>query len=1043
MHLMEYWPSATNIKDCIATEAEELHQHTLLAVHEPMRLLRRDKDGNSVGYDSENDLLEHFLATPRPLPIIGKAGVGKSHIIRWLDANLRLRPDAKQWHIVRIPKNASLREVLTILLAGLEGEEFKVARLEVQNVAEKLNSEEIAGLLLTFMGQQLKRLLAQTNEEVEAIRNTGKQISPEREKELRKLRLHALENSLPALITDPFFKKFLLDKNHCLFRLASRLTDGSKNNDLSENQQQLSASDLSFNFNISDLSAPARKYVQQARLNTHLQAREEAAEVLNLVLGEATRNLFRQLFNFNGGGFPDLFNNIRRALHAKNMTLMVLVEDMSLISAIEDVLIDSLEREGRRDGEDILCPVCSAIAVTDGYAGYMRRQQGMRDRAKGEWVIEEVLGDREDTHSRIVNFCSRYINAARWGSNNLKDLWQKHLNDPKNQPWPPVWNDDKSDREFLDAFGKASTGISLYPYNHNAIRALAEKQCRDAMNNLKFNPRQVINKILLEILEKYRWLAESNEFPPADLARISAPGALRASLNRLGLDHPGRAESVAAIWGYPAETFEQLRDKLSADIAVCFSIPKMAAQLKAGVIEQPTNSEHPRVTGSEAIDSPPHLGDSTPIAPETDPDVEQIKAFGKKLDAWFSGEQTLGQDEARILRSGLARLFKQHTRSDWHGVKRAPDIKSGSFVNIELPNAEGNRGQHTVKFCNENDFSDQVKSISLQETAMAIIRFGHYNKARDDEDWSYPDAAKDLMLMHSFAAHWVPKSVNAMINAKRQELDSQLEAHVHAARALGLFKESDSVRGNLNRLLFSNKKLEAVLKPPSCNTVEKIRETMLGKWEGLQSAWLDWMAANDHALEGDLLFTAFKNARSLAMESQIAQWTVSANRDLQTAFDCINLISDVENSEDFSIVFNELSRVSRVMVEEGKYPSGQQFSSWEDLTEQLTYMAENPIWDTLSKMQQITQLEQPTRQWQLLCDVDGDKLNRYVGVMQEWKKLFNLAHTNLQTTNSEWGAQALTESKNQIDELLKQMAEDLATLQRKGVFQQEIMDENA
>lgn len=202
--------------------------------------------------------------------------------------------------------------------------------------------------------------------------------------------MHAEDKALATLINDAYFKQFLLKGEHCLFRLASRLTNGANSNDLDEGELQLQASDLDFSFNINDLSLPARQYIQKSRLNTNEDGRKDASEILNLVLGKATQALFNQLFNFRGRSFSDLFTQIREALHEKQMTLMVLVEDMSLITAIEDVLIDSLEREGIRDGKSVLCPVCSAIAVTDGYQGYARRRQGMLDRAKGEWVIEEV-----------------------------------------------------------------------------------------------------------------------------------------------------------------------------------------------------------------------------------------------------------------------------------------------------------------------------------------------------------------------------------------------------------------------------------------------------------------------------------------------------------------------------------------------------------------------------------------------------------------------------------------------------------------------------
>ncbi|GAA5213741.1 protein DpdH [Corallincola platygyrae] len=1038
MQLMEYWPSASNIEDCIRTEAEELHQHTLLAVHEPMRLLRRDKDGNDIGYDTQEDLLKHFLATPRPLPIIGRAGVGKSHIIRWLDAVLHRQPDAHSWQIVRIPKNASLRGVLEKLLTGLDGEDFDKAREEIQLVSEKLDSHELAELLLTFMGQQLKRLFKQTLEEARATVKSGQKLSPEKEKELRKIKLHALDSSLPALINDSFFKEFLLKKDHCLFRLASRLTKGSSNDEIGENDHQLSADDLDFNFNVSDLSAPARKYVQQARLNTHAQAREEAAEILNLVLGEATRNLFRQLFNFSGGGFPDLFNSIRRVLHQRGMTLMVLVEDMSLISAIEDVLIDSLEREGRRDGEETLCPVCSAIAVTDGYAGYLRRQQGMRDRAKGEWVIEEVNDDREQTHTRIVDFCSRYINAARWGSEELQARWKQHNEAPKKYPWPTVWEEQEIDREFLDAFGRASTGISLYPFNRNAIRALAEKQCRDAQGNLKFNPRQIINKVLLDVLEKCRAAAENAQFPPAELAGIAAPGSLRSGVYRLGLEQPQRAESLAAIWGYPAENMDQLRDKLSADIAACFAMPKLAAKLLSGAIDLPNEPEAPVEPAAPVAVPINQPGAAAPIAPEIDPDAEKIKALGKSLDAWFAGEHLLEQTEARTLRNGLLRLYRQHARSDWHGIKRLPELASGRFVNIELPHAEGNRGQHPVKFCSQRDFRDPIRSVRLRETALAILRFSHFNPdSSADEDWTYPEAEVDLMQMQSFAARWVPTAVNALVKVKHLDLQSQLEAQVHAARTLGILKESDSVRDSLNRLLLSKRKLMSSLKPASCPTVEKLRESALSNWEKWQSTWLDWFAANDHALEGDLLLKALQSARSVSVQSTIEQAVAAACRDLEDARKCIELVSDCDSADEFAELLLSLVDVLQQLLEEGKYPSGGQFLPCNEMTEQLTQLAGTPIWGALSKLLLVSQVEQPLRQWQLLCEIDGEKLRQFTDIMRAWQRLFDEAHTKLQTTNSEWGGQALTNSKNQIDTLVELITQDLAMLQ------QEVTHENA
>ena len=106
MSIMQYWPSPENIRDCIRTEAEELSEHVLLAVHEPMRFSKRDMSGR-VTISDEADLLDTFLNIERPIPIIGASGVGKSHIIRWLHAQLKADSRTESWHIVRVPKNAN------------------------------------------------------------------------------------------------------------------------------------------------------------------------------------------------------------------------------------------------------------------------------------------------------------------------------------------------------------------------------------------------------------------------------------------------------------------------------------------------------------------------------------------------------------------------------------------------------------------------------------------------------------------------------------------------------------------------------------------------------------------------------------------------------------------------------------------------------------------------------------------------------------------------------------------------------------------------
>ena len=112
--LLRYWPSAEEVAACIKTEAEAASEEVCLAVHQPMRFERRvigigkpDREDSSQA--SEYELLRAFLAEKLTegrviLPIEGSSGVGKSHVVRWLHAQIHRMPGADRRVVIRIPK---------------------------------------------------------------------------------------------------------------------------------------------------------------------------------------------------------------------------------------------------------------------------------------------------------------------------------------------------------------------------------------------------------------------------------------------------------------------------------------------------------------------------------------------------------------------------------------------------------------------------------------------------------------------------------------------------------------------------------------------------------------------------------------------------------------------------------------------------------------------------------------------------------------------------------------------------------------------------
>lgn len=1019
MNLINYWPRTEYISQCIRTEAEELAEHVLLAVHEPMQLLRVGSGEDKLC--NEGDLLQHFLSVERPIPLIGRSGIGKSHLIRWLDAQLKLHPDYANWHVVRIPKNASLRQALEILLAGLEGDDFEQARKRINSVGEQLKTEEVADLLLTFMSQQLQRLRQNASIEKQALRDRPEEF--EKLTAVQKQRLTNIEvytspgKGLSELITDPNFKRNLLDSKHCIYQSASRLTQGANDEELSDNDYEIKAGDLDFSFNLDDLSLSARQCVSHTRLNTEVEARENAAQVLNEILGESTRTAFQQLFQFNGGSFQDLFKSIRRSLKLKNRTLVVLVEDMAAISAIEDVLIDSLMEESIRDEEQELCTLRSAIAVTDGYQGYKRRQDTIKTRAQYEWHIRDHGLDRAQTLARITDFCGRYLNAARYGSSALKDswsLWDKGA-------WPPIWTDPDSDGEELEAFGFSPSGTPLFPFNQNSIAALADKFCRKGDEDLKFNPRQVLNEVLLRTLRDYRHLCEAQAFPPANFAEITVRAGLSSELQKV--EYPDRCKTVAAIWGYDSVDIEDLQSKLDRRVASVFGLVGLSSILKSGVCL-------PVTVGSAA--SSVQIGEIRPIAKpialpvKSDPNQEKLRLLEASVTNWFQGKQKLGQYEATALRSGLLRIYDLYSHSDWIGVKVVPTLKIRG--DIEIPFAMGNILPSKVSFFLENDFKNKQKSAFLQSVSLAILRYEHFKqKSENTIGWGYPNGFEDYLRYQAFAGQWTPYVLQTLVDEARENLPRLIGEQLQSAILLGLMADSNNDWQRLNELLRSSDEIKSLTVTLGCLELKQARDQALAVWDDQREAWLKLVSYNDYGLDGDLSIKAFKAVKRIPNASLIKLSDV-IYRFLEPSIKCVEVLDGCTRFEDYCALLDEMSSLIRDVSTDGEFypveiPNGKKM---QDLIADLKF---SESWFVVKWLVGFRDELDVVKRFQNINKVNAVHLDKVVAAFGYWSVFYNYAMPKIESLNKQGDIDILKQSQNKITTLIDDLLKAVIGLQ--------------
>ena len=218
----QLWPSQKHGRGCLATEAETIDDAVFLAVHQPMRLYRAPiKDSSQREERTEEDLLNALLEEDPAsgtllIPIVGESGVGKSHMVHWLEAQLRHRPDGVERKVVRIPKSASLRRVLALILEKLEGPEYDAIRQKMVSAELTLSPMEAT------LGLREKLLLELDRRNKE----TRAQLQINNAKALREIEAFTAPQCIPALLQDPGLNEHFVrgesSPKAVLWRIAER-----------------------------------------------------------------------------------------------------------------------------------------------------------------------------------------------------------------------------------------------------------------------------------------------------------------------------------------------------------------------------------------------------------------------------------------------------------------------------------------------------------------------------------------------------------------------------------------------------------------------------------------------------------------------------------------------------------------------------------------------------------------------------------------------------------------------------------------------------
>lgn len=791
MNLMKYWPSKDAVNDCIKPEAEGAHDAVLLAVHQPSPLSYQIENGPKVA-TTEDELYRYFMTEDVPMgvhvmPITGASGVGKSHMVRMLAARLQAEDVDGKYVVIRIPKSASLRNVVELILEPLPDERYAKVKEEFKKA---MTGVGIANDTISFQGQleiALKAMATELRQQAKA--NPSNSV-------LRQRLGHA--EKLSRFMGDPIVVEHF--REQVFLRIVKRAVAGQHVSKEAKSVEDFTVADFELpdSIELGKAAESTQSYYESILLTNNKVGMKVAVDVLNgKVVDQAVRQLFKLHEAIGGMTLQEVILEIRRLLLIDGRELVILVEDFKALTGIQETLLNVLIQEGVRDNERKYATMRSAIAVTD---GYLAGQDTIATRAKRQWIVESDLNSEDEVLQRTKRLVASYLNAARWGYEELVRRYKQRVPDwSSQQAWIEPFIDEDTTNADLSAFGDID-GIPLFPFTELAIERLARSALLRA-GTLVFTPRFVIDHVLRNLLLIGRDAYAGQQFPPLSLLAPPASAEVAEWLSTLPVsaEHRQRYARLVTIWGDSPATRAEL-GRIPPQVYHAFGLesPGIAA-LPSRTTPAPTPTSSGRVR-TEPLDTGGDVAGTT--VPVTRPEDKLVTDLRATLENWVQNGVRLEQGVANIIRKALE--YAINDRIDWN-AERCTSFAFGS-TRISIPNSAGatSLSSDAIKIAPDHHDPDG----RLRTELVALVRFHQFYKRKAD----YEEADDDLARIANLVQRLMPQALAAIRNLVKTRARMASKLLSTNSRLLGVLERGLTPLG-LSAFLFAEPKLPSALPP--------------------------------------------------------------------------------------------------------------------------------------------------------------------------------------------------------------------------------------
>lgn len=736
-----------------------------LATHVPFRKIvvgTNSGDRFEEVYKSEEDIFKDIFKNELTrnehqfIIVEGSSGAGKSHFIRWIYAMLSAKEDDDNVVLLIRRSDNTLKGTIRQLL------DIK----EVREISNKEAYERLVKANQTITESKFKSTIYH-------------QFIVEIENDTSEVLGNIKRKKLIALLNNSTFQERLMAAGGPIDRIYSKIINSSSVDlDLIA---QFSKADLTLDIDFINQLDDADKKAQDFASSLMEGDDEEFIEKITNYMNSFVETVIQTSAGIEPGDFQQIFKEIRQELKRKGKNLILLVEDITSFTGVNQALLNALVTgHTGSNAVDNLCKLISVVGTTTQY--YNQFRDNYRDRITKQITIHDgVIGDNKND---LIQFVAKYLNAISLSSDIL-DEWVKNGAYSEDMP---VHED--SEHNHWDRFKLASgKQISLFPFTQNAIINLYA-----AMSDHK-TPRYILRDIVEPAVNEV--LYDISSFPKFCLGWHSS---LSESIeNRIGnivqstqivqeqkADYRKRLVAFMSFWSDKTLDVTSngciagINTKIFFELNFGDFVSKLAstATVKNVTVASPVQSENSPVQAIEVeVESKPIVQPKKSVnkeQPKIDPkNQKEYDSFRANVIAWHRD----GGNLIRFvpIRDQISNFVYDAINWQQEGIpldskNRFKDSVGGRLVGFE-------RQDQALDRC-------VVIFEDTDETYQLLLCFGKWLYL-GNKSWNFADSASAIY----FATSWLQRNKDKFVNAiKNVDKGTAIPAYVKAAMIEKVYK---------------------------------------------------------------------------------------------------------------------------------------------------------------------------------------------------------------------------------------------------------------